>query len=270
MSYVHWAVAHIKDSDGRSLNLTEMPTITAYNIATEAAIATPAASLVNLAIGLYKVKITLDDITKVSFKVVPHVDDQSAVADIAMLDDGVVHAADEILTDTGTTLPATITAQTTALQGADGDTLETLSDQMDAVQTWTATNIAASVTGGSISQIRGDSWSIAIPDLTLDSNKIQFAIKLRQGQADAESILFIDSDGLQYVNGAAATDDDRTKASLSYVGTTLTVTVHPSITDDIAAGSYFYGIQSITAGGTVLEPYGGAFTVTADTVRAVA
>lgn len=187
-----------------------------------------------------------------------------------------------IVEDTGTTLPDAIAAidfDTTgitdaidALQGADGDTLETLSDQMDAVQTWTATNIAASRTAGEITQTRGDSWTITIPNLTLDANKIQFAIKLREGMEDYESMLFIDTDtGLIYADGKAVDAADNSKGSLSYVGTTLTVTVHPSIAKLFSpSANYLYGIQSISAAGVVLEPYGGTFPIDGDIVRAVA
>jgi hypothetical protein len=140
---------------------------------------------------------------------------------------------------------------------------------VDSVQTWTAANISSSVTSGKITQIRGDTWDFDIPDLTLDSNLIQLAIKFTKLDSDEEALLLIDTTtGLLYVNGAAASD--ATKASLSYVGTTLTVTVDASITAQMSTGNHHYGIQSVTAAGVVAESYGGTFTITADTVRATA
>lgn len=151
---------------------------------------------------------------------------------------------DDILVDTGTTLPASIAE----------------------VQTWASAAISASYASGAISDIRGSSWSIAMTDLTLDTNKQQFCIKRRAQDADADAILFVDSvTGLIYINGAAGTASD---ASLVYAGTTLTLTVKTGATAQLPVGTFHYGVQYVTAAGLVEEPYGGTFTVTADIVRA--
>lgn len=170
-----------------------------------------------------------------------------------------------ILVDTGTTLPAVLDAIKGT--GWTDEDLVAIKAAVDSVKTWTAANISASVTSGAITQIRGNTWDFEIPDLTLDSNLIQLAIKETKLDADAQALLLIDTTtGLIYVNGAAASD--ATKASLSYVGTTLKVTVDASITAQLPIGNHHYGIQSVTAAGVVSEPYGGTFTITADTVRA--
>jgi len=133
--------------------------------------------------------------------------------------------------------------------------------------TMTATEIESAVSGSSITQIRGDTWNFDIPDLTLSTDKIQFAIKRNKGAEDADAMLFIDkTTGLITVMGAAGTAGD---ASLTYATTTLTVEVKPSVTAQLPAGSWVYGIQSITAAGVVAETYGGTFVVTADVVKAV-
>ena len=151
---------------------------------------------------------------------------------------------DEILADTGTTLPTSI----------------------DAIATWAAANISSSVTAGAISQIRGNSWDFPIDDLTLDDTLIQFVIKNNANDLDEDSILMIDNvTGLLYVNGEAGTAGD---ASLAYAGTTLTVEVVAGVTALLPAGVYHYGIQSIDGSGNVSEAYGGTFTITADMVRA--
>ena len=156
----------------------------------------------------------------------------------------------------------------TTLRGADSDTLETLSDQMDGIATWTAAAVSSSITAGSITQIKGNTWNFDIEDLTLDDNLIQLSIKTSKSKTDAESILMIDTTiGLLYVNGKVGTAGD---ASLSYTGTTLTVVVDASVTDDLEYSScLYYGIQSITAGGVVSEVYGGTFVITNDVVKAV-
>ena len=214
----------------------------------------------------------------------------SEQADTTLLSDGVTLADDAITSakfDESTAFPvksqdsgATALART----GADSDTLETLSDQIDTIDssgvadavwsnadrtlTQTATSIASSISGSTITDVRGDTWSIDITDLTLDSNKQQFAIKRHAGDADSAALLFVDSDdGLLYINGAAGTASD---ASLVYAGTTLTLTVKPAATAQIPSGTHKYGIQSVTAAGVVNEAYGGTFTVQADVVKATA
>lgn len=154
-------------------------------------------------------------------------------------------AITDILQDTGTDIPALITA----------------------LGAWQATNVTTAVSSGSITDIRGSSWSIAITDLTLDSNKQQFVIKRNVQDADTAALLFVDSTtGLIYLNGVAGTASD---ATLVYAGTTLTLTVKPGATAQLPVGTFHYGIQSVTAAGAVEEPYGGTFTISGDYVRAI-
>jgi len=154
-------------------------------------------------------------------------------------------AITDILQDTGTDIPALITA----------------------LGAWQATNVTTAVSSGSITDIRGSSWSIPITDLTLDTNKQQFVIKRNVQDADTAALLFVDSaTGLIYINGAAGTAGD---ATLVYAGTTLTLTVKPGATAQLPVGTFHYGIQSVTAAGAVEEPYGGIFTISGDYVRAI-
>ena len=162
----------------------------------------------------------------------------------------------DILTDTGTTLPAEINAVDTDVWTYSSRTL-----------TQSATSITSSVSGSSITDVRGDTWSIEITDLTLDSNKQQFAIKNSASDTDAEALLLVDSDtGLLYLNGSS--DVTAGNATLSLAGTTLTLTVAASVTAQLDRGTFSYGIQGVAADGTASESYGGTFTITADVVRA--
>jgi len=131
--------------------------------------------------------------------------------------------------------------------------------------TMTATEIASAVSGSNISAVRGNTWTLVIPDLTLDDNDIQFVLKVDKKHTDAKALLFIDKTGLLILDGNEATLAD---ATLTYVGTTLTITIEASVTAQLPAGSFDYGIQSISAAGVVLEPYMGTLTVIADTARA--
>jgi hypothetical protein len=196
--------------------------------------------------------------------------DQKDLPAIWVIDKANLEDIGDILEDTGTTLPAVLDAIKGT--GWTDEDLVAIKAAVDSVKTWTAANISSSVTSGAITQIRGNTWDFEIPDLTLDSNKQQFAIKETKLEADAQALLLIDTTtGLLYVNGAEVDVADHGKASLSYMGTTLTVTVDASITAQLpTAGNYHYGIQSVTAAGVVSESYGGTFTITADTVRATA
>jgi hypothetical protein len=282
MSYVYSAILQYQDSDGRFANLTGTPTVTAYDLAGNS-IASP--SITNIATGVYKVSVSNNDLEDVLFRVVPHVDDQANFDDVAVMQEKVYHVADDILVDTGTTLPAVLDAIKGA--GWTDETLVALKTAIDAIvggataqEVWeyatrtltqSATSITSAVSGSTISDVRGDTWDIDIADVTLDANKQQFAIKYTNIDTDAEALLLIDSDtGLLYLNGAAVEVADQGKASLSYAGTTLTVAVDASITAQLPKGNWRYGIQSVTAAGVVNEGYGGTFTVTADTVRATA
>lgn len=153
-----------------------------------------------------------------------------------------------ILEDTDTTLPALIAA----------------------IQVWASQAIHASYAAGLIRDIRGSSWSIPMPDLTLDANKQQFSIKRNAQDLDEDAILFVDSKiGLITLNGVS-TGLTAGDASLVYAGTTLTLTVKTGATAQLPVGTFHYGIQSVTAAGVVEENYGGTFTITADIVRATA
>jgi hypothetical protein len=136
--------------------------------------------------------------------------------------------------------------------------------------TQSATSIISAVTGSSISDVRGSSWSIQITDLTLDSNKQQFMIKRRTQDPDSDALLLVDSaTGLKTLNGVS-TGLTAADATLVYVGTTLTLTVKASVTAQLPEGTQKYGIQYVTAAALVEEPYGGNFTITADVVRLTA
>lgn len=195
---------------------------------------------------------------------------------------------DDILTDTGTTLPAVLDAikgvgwtdeDLVAIKAAidaisaGGATAEEVWEYSSRTLTQSATSITAAVSGSTITDTRGDTWDIDVASLTLDSNQIHFAIKRNGLNTDNEALLLVaKTGGLLRLNGAAVAAGDATKASLTYTGTTLTIAVDASITAQLPVGSWRYSIQSITSAtpGVVSEPYGGAFVISSDIVRATA
>ena len=136
----------------------------------------------------------------------------------------------------------------------------------------TATEIVASVSGSSITQIRGNSWGFDIPNVTLYTHKQQFANKKNSGDTDEEALLFIDSeDGLLVLKGVAITDPTvQALASLVYTDAInkARVELDPSISAQLAAKERDWGLQSVNEEGVVSERYIGVFNITADIVRA--
>ena len=130
----------------------------------------------------------------------------------------------------------------------------------------TPTEIVAAAVEGTISQTRGNDWTITFTGLTFTGTNMQFALKASTSQADASAPLLIDEVGLQYLNGTAVLIADRTKATMVYNTGTLTITVKASITAQLDPGIYHYGLQDIRTG-LVAESYMGEFTITADIVR---
>ena len=72
-----------------------------------------------------RVEVADTTLTDVIFGVVPAVADQAAYPDVAVMQEKVYHVADDILTDTGTTLPAAIATVDTVV-----DAVKVKTDQL--------------------------------------------------------------------------------------------------------------------------------------------
>jgi hypothetical protein len=192
--------------------------------------------------------------------------DQQHIPAMWVINRANVEDIDDILADTATTIPAAIAlVDDNVWASTDAITTTDIWEYSSRTLTQTAQSISAAVSGSVITDVRGDTWSIEVTSVTLDANLQQFVIKNDNQDDDSESVLMIDSDtGLLYLNGAAGTAGD---GSLSYAGTTLTITVAASATAQLPTGIFVYGIQSITAAGVVNEAYGGTFKITRDAVR---
>lgn len=180
-------------------------------------------------------------------------------------------------------LDATITSR--AATGADGDTLETLSDQLDGVEpvdvwgyatrtlTQSAAAVTAAVSGSNITCQRGDTLVAALTGLGNISTrtKLWLAIKGDLSYTDAQAVILCEETaGLTVVNGAAYTTT--TDASIVVTNATtgaLTITIKPAVTKELPVGSYHYDMQYLTAAGVVTTITAATFTVSADVTRAV-
>ena len=177
--------------------------------------------------------------------------------------------------DTGATQVARV--------GADSDTLETLSDQLDTVQAKTdlldlsAVSVSSPISGTTITILRGDTLEVSISDLgSLASYvSLDFTVKSNKAQADSDALIRIRlnatglADGLLTLNGATPTSaDDGSIAITDATDGDITITLAASCTDDLPTGTYAYDVQLIEVG-DVSTLTSGKATVTADVTRAV-
>ncbi len=98
MSYEYSAFVRYNDPDDplRLKNLSEMPTVTAYEGGDGDSIA--GASIANITTGIYKVKVTHTALEPVLFKVIPHNDDKDDFPDEALLAEEVRFVLDDGVT----------------------------------------------------------------------------------------------------------------------------------------------------------------------------
>ena len=161
---------------------------------------------------------------------------------------------------------------------ADGSAMAQLSNiaANTAVCASVAANSTDATAAGAITRKRGNSWSIA---LTLGEvtgyTSLWFTIKSSYDDADSAALLHVKlnnpsaSDGLLYVNGAAAADSTKGSITVSDASTgAIIVAVDETITDDLAPGTYYYDAQALIDG-DVTTPDSGTFTITADVTRSV-
>lgn len=173
-----------------------------------------------------------------------------------------------------------------AQTGADSDTLETLSDQLDAIKTKvdSFSDSGSIVSSSSISSsnaltlTRGDRISQninGISDAVLTASKIWVTCKYDKDDLDSAAIFQIEkTGGLLYLNGTAVTSDPTTKAGISTAdngdGTaTVTFTLEAGQSAELPAVGCYWDIQYKTASDTD-TPKQGTCTIDGDVTRATA
>lgn len=135
--------------------------------------------------------------------------------------------------------------------------------------------VAAAVAGSSVTQTRGDTWSIPLTGLgsMTTHSKLWVVLKRNAAEADAESLVMVEhTDGLLYLNGAAPV------APITSASGTLAITdesagailwgVDKAATALLPPGTWTYEVQQLTTGGEVTTMARGIFTIDADFVRA--
>ena len=168
--------------------------------------------------------------------------------------------------DTGSTAVARV--------GADSDTLETLSDQIDGINAQSPATVAAAVAGTAIAIHRGNSFSKSVTAFGNISTrtKLWFSVKAAYEDTDAESVVQIEeSGGLVYLNGAATTT---TNGSLTVTDATtgaFTIVLKPAATAALTLQSgLVYDIKCLLAAGTTITTAPISAEVTPNVTLAVA
>lgn len=140
--------------------------------------------------------------------------------------------------------------------------------------TQTAAEIAAVLSGSTITVPRGDTATFSLTDLGNISTRtrLYFTVKKQLDDADTAAILQVEeSDGLLFVNGEAATAGDGSLVVDDATTGDITVTFAAGVMADLSASqNYRYDVQRI-AGADVLTLTAGTFTVSAlsDVTRAI-
>ena len=175
------------------------------------------------------------------------------------------------LADTGATQIARV--------GADSDTLETLSDQVDAVKAKTdmittgitVLTIASPVIGSTITAIRGDTLVAVLEGIgsLVGYSKVYFTVKRDYADADTAAIIQIENTaGLKYLNGAAGTPANGSLTIVDEASGDITIALDEVETAKLDPGVYSYDVQVVRTAGSVSTLTAGTFEVAADVTRA--
>ncbi len=188
--------------------------------------------------------------------------DQQDMPAMWVIDRANVEDIDDILTDTGTTIPAAVAAVDSDVWGYSSRTL-----------TQSAASVASTVAGSTITATRGDTLSAALTNIGALTNysKVWFTVKEDESDTDAQSLIQIElSDGLKYINGAAAVTSANGSITIDDEATgDVTVALHEVEMAKLALGSYHYDIQILrTTGIAVSTLSSGTFIVSADYTKA--
>lgn len=178
-----------------------------------------------------------------------------------------------ILEDTGTTIPALIAALNDPTAAAVAAAVWTYATR---TLTQTSQQIAAAIDGSTITVHRGDHFSEQLTDLgaiPVDRTKFWFTVKTDpENDADTASILQVEeTDGLLYLNGAAASDDALASVVIDDEATgDVTLTIKDTVTADLGKTiGISYDFQYLDVDGNATTLASGTFVVNVDVTRAV-
>jgi hypothetical protein len=191
---------------------------------------------------------------------------------------------DTALSDYDPPTDAEMDAAFLALQGADGDTLETLSDQLDSTPTAAAVAAAtlraftvsapdtvSTVSGSSITITRGDDTSISRTSLgsLAARDKIWFTVKVKESDDDSDAIIQVDSiTGMLYLNGTAWGANDGSITIDDEADGDITITLDHNATYQLAIrNALIYDIQMLDTSGDITTLTSGNCRIAADVTR---
>jgi len=193
----------------------------------------------------------------------------NGIVDAILLDtgtDGVLIADDAITSDaydesTAFPLKADDSGDTyVARTGADSDTMETLSDQIETLRTILArSSVAGSIDANELTLIRGDSYDSdtdnAIEGLGDISNRINLWVVVKKSTAltDLQATIFAEETaGITRLNGVAYTTTGHSIITVSdEVAGDLRWQLDEVVTNALTPGLYFYDIQTLDNAGAV-------------------
>ena len=160
--------------------------------------------------------------------------------------------------------------------GTYDDATDSLQAIRDILQSATV-NVTAVVDGDVITVVRGDTLVADLDGLGDISNyvKLWFTVKRDRDDADSASILqvlltnpTVATDGLQYLNAAAATASQGSIAVDDASAGDITVTVNEAATAQLAGQACVYDVQVLRSTGAVSTLTEGECDINADVTRA--
>jgi len=212
MSYTYIAFYQLRDANGRFTNFTQTPSVTALDINGNNI---PSPAIVNLAVGLYKLSVTQNDLEDVIFRLIPHIDDQANYRDGHVINEKNIHVlnnadgkidtidtnVDDIETILGT--PTNFMADVSALAvEATVEGLRTIIRQYSSI-------VSRNISCNQIELRRSSNfeWEVfGVGDLSGRSS-LYFTVKYmkeKDSALDSQSVIQIEeSAGLLYINKAA-------------------------------------------------------------------
>lgn len=188
--------------------------------------------------------------------------DQQDMPAMWVIDRANVEDIDDILTDTGTTIPAAVAAVDSDVWGYSSRTL-----------TQSAASVASAVAGSTITVLRGDTLSVSLTNIGALTNydKIWFTVKDYHTDPDTASIIQIEKTaGLLYINGAAASDPENGSLVVTDEASgDVTINLAAVETAQLSPRSYYYDIQILLDTGVINTLIIGIFDVLPDYTRSI-
>ena len=140
--------------------------------------------------------------------------------------------------------------------------------------TQSAEQVAAAVSGSSITITRGDTVTVSLTGLgsLAGRSKLYSAFKTNKGLADSQATMLIEETaGITVLNGATHTaTTDVTLTVMDEVVGNITFVFKPPVSSLLPVEGGYYDVQMVTAAGVVTTVTGSTYQVSADVARVIA